>query len=132
MRVIESDKEFSKVYIAAPFTRREEARQLRDALVNLGLTVTSSWLDTTTENYDAPLEVLQNEAWYDKEDIEAADYVVVLVYPGEGCGMHFEAGYAHHAGIHLVVIGDRSKGIFYLLDDHTYYPSITAYLESFE
>ena len=92
-----------KVYIAARWDRREEARLLAHRLVEeLGWEVTSSWLYPGEEDEAATTEQQAKWAGRDIEDIERSALLILLTdergSKTNGGGKDFEAGYALGVG----------------------------------
>lgn len=100
-----------KVYIAAPWAHREEAKTVRDKFVAKGFTVTSRWLDVD-ETTCSPVE----EAHNDLVDILEAGVMVVLNLE-KSEGKAFEQGFAMAHEKPIFVIGDPANylNIFQLL-----------------
>lgn len=99
-----------KVYVAAPWVRRSEARDVRDRLVKAGHKVTSRWLDTQSNN---SVESLQSEATNDLQDIRTADALVVLnLSTSEGKAV--ETGYALAMDLPIFVVGGVSNVFHWL------------------
>lgn len=100
-----------KVYIAAPFELRNDARELMHALEAKGHEVTSSWLRELDEESDKWARV-------DLQDIARADIFLLLNPDGwqrkGGGGRHTETGYAIALGKQIVVAGVRSNIFHYL------------------
>jgi len=108
-----------KIYLAAAYSRREEARQLADELNQLpGITVAARWLSelSTTPDGMSRLEFRRRRALEDLEDVDAADVLVRLTdtlamaaetVPANlitGSRM-FEQGYAWALGKSVIVVG---------------------------
>ncbi len=101
-----------KVYIAAPYPLRSEARDLGLTLRNLGHHVTSRWLLKDDDSSDATAQM-------DLDDVDRAD-VLLLWQPGEWAnkgtgGRHVEFGYALAIGKPVVVFGSKTN-VFHYLD----------------
>jgi hypothetical protein len=100
-----------KVYIAAPWKRKAEARVAADRLRDAGYTITSRWIDVHGDTTDP--EQLEIEAGNDLEDIEAADYFVLLnLEPSEGKAV--ETGIALIEDIPIIGVGKPSNVFHYL------------------
>jgi len=103
-------------YLAAPFTHRDEARQVRELIqTHLGWACTSSWIDNHLSAFDAldPV-VASNEAYSDIDDIIAAECMVFLnLAPSEG--KMFELGFAVASDMPIYFIGEPTH-IFHHLD----------------
>lgn len=97
-----------KAYVAAPFYRKDEVRQVIKDLACLGVESTARWVDSHNSDYDAKPEVLKTEAAEDLYDIERADTFILLAHwPKEGSGgKDVEFGYALGRGKKMVVVGE--------------------------
>lgn len=93
-----------RLYVASPWRHREQAVEAADFFRAEGFLVGARWLAkhghaTTDEQYQA-------EAQADEEDVLAADAFVVL-NTGRSEGKSWEASLAYHAGIPVIVVGER-------------------------
>jgi nucleoside 2-deoxyribosyltransferase len=89
-----------RVYLAAPWIHRAEARQAREKLTAAGYDVNSRWLDVD-ETTTSP----EVEAVNDMTDILSSDALVVLNLAkseGKAC----ETGMAIVAGMPVISVGD--------------------------
>lgn len=67
------------IYLAAPWRRREEAREARQALLSAGLHCNSRWLDVATDASQT------EEAENDFEDVYESDgFLLLNLEPSEG------------------------------------------------
>ena len=109
-----------KIYLASRFSRGRELQGYRDELRQIGLMVTSRWLDGHGVGAEANAvytdETLATFAVEDLEDIEQADVLIAFTeYRGVGYmsgGRHVEAGYALALRIPIIVVGP-AENIFY-------------------
>ena len=110
-----------KVYIAAPWQLREDAKALGDRLTTAGIEITARWLTEPDGQSDLDGAVM------DLEDIDRSD-ALILLNPAEWAakgtgGRHFECGYAHARGQRsLGILGVRSNvfhHLFTLFADET-------------
>jgi hypothetical protein len=126
------------IYLATRYARHAEMRAARDALRDLGHTVTSRWVDQhgghVLESFAA--ERLNSDpahcaayAKADLDDLAAADVVVSFTTTGGGGkgGRHWEMGWAHAAGKRLVLVGPREH-VFHTLPEVEHYPDTAAFL----
>lgn len=101
----------NRVYIAAPWPIRDQAKLLRNELHAAGIVVNSRWLDETV---DAP----EDNAEDDLADIFAAEAVVLLnpvLWKNEGTGgRHVEFGVALALNKRVFILGERSN-VFHML-----------------
>jgi nucleoside 2-deoxyribosyltransferase len=95
-----------KVYVAAPWVRKAEARQVANTLLSEGHDVISRWLWLHGDS-DDPV-TLANEAQNDIDDLDAAD-VLLLVNLEQSEGKAVETGVMLAQGKPVVVIGGRSN-----------------------
>ncbi len=105
-----------RLYIAAPFIRQDEARDKARQLSAIGFEVTSRWVDEdVSAAAEATHEYNAERAHIDIEDIDAADYFVLLAdHDSRTGGKHFETGYAYATGKNLMVVG-RRENVFHHL-----------------
>lgn len=115
-----------RIYLAGPFTSRDELRTVRDRLVADGHTVTSGWLAWADEA-DGTHDRLSGRAMDDLDDVTAADTLIMRtgVPTDSGHGWHTEFGYAAALGKRLVVVGPR-ENIFHHLPAVRVYPDWDA------
>jgi nucleoside 2-deoxyribosyltransferase len=104
-----------RIYVAAPWTRRGEARAVADRLREAGYDIVSSWL--TEEDSQDP-DHLAIRAHIDLVDIVNSDAMVVLTLE-QSEGKSVETGIAIAMGIPVIVVGPRSN-IFHYLDPDLY------------
>lgn len=112
-----------RVYLAARFSRLPELNRYREELAELGIEVTSRWLDGGHEWVGTPDEEIPpweqaRFAMEDLDDILAADLLVCFTEPsGEGPargGRHVEMGFALALGKPILVVG-HYENVFYCL-----------------
>lgn len=101
-----------QIYLAAPFSRKDTAKQVRDQLASIGYTVVSQWMDYHGDSSD-PVE-LQRQAVIDYKEVLQAD-VLVLLNLSQSPGKATEFGVAYAAGKECYVVGGPSGNIFYHL-----------------
>lgn len=120
-----------KVYLAGRFDRQQEFRRLRDELIDIGIDVTSRWLDN---HGNASRIAAGDETYTDDElgdfaaedfaDIRDSDVVVVFTEsPDVGYtsgGRHVETGYAMALDKNVVIVGPRENVFHKLTPDHGY------------
>lgn len=122
-----------KIYMAGPWVKREECRQLQGILEAAGFTVVSRWI---TKHMDMGLaaedlntadvkvqEELTKQAIEDVLDLETAD-VFMIINSEKSEGKAFEFGYACAMRLPIIVVGDRSNNIFYQLPHVVVTPNI--------
>lgn len=83
----------TKIYLAAPWAFKEEAKKVRDQFVAAGIDVTSRWMDWHGQSgTEWNPEILEEEAINDLQDICLADGLVALHYAVSE-GKSFEQGF---------------------------------------
>lgn len=100
-----------EIYIAAPFTEREEAKLIRARLEKNGILSTARWIDSHLDDAkvkgDATLAL--QECREDLLDISRADSFLLLNYPEwqhlPRVGMSVELGWALAKGKRIFMIG---------------------------
>lgn len=126
-----------KIYLAGRYGRRQQLREVRKSLVDLGYEVTSSWLDTDFEggvgSAHAPPEMREKIALTNLKDLTRADAVVSFTEEpdstqGKRGGRHVEFGMAVAMNKRLIVIGHR-ENVFHHLPQVESYPTIWDLIE---
>jgi nucleoside 2-deoxyribosyltransferase len=117
-----------KVYLAAPYSRKEQMNVYAADLRASGITVTSSWLDEPhkpgIEEQEITYEQQRNYAIQDVEDVQAADILVFFTDPTKTlvrAGRHVEFGIAVHRRIPIYVVGEEMENIFHYLPNVTHF-----------
>ena len=106
-----------KVYIAAPWVHKAEALAAKEKFEAAGIEVTAHWIKYHS---DAALgdpqfdEELQEQAVQDVEDIVQSDVFVILNLD-KSEGKATELGFAYGLGIPTILVGPRTRNIFYYL-----------------
>lgn len=102
-----------KVYLAAPWVRKDDAKTAAERLRQAGIEVTSNWLEhegskTDSTGITSPLAHIQEQALQDIKDVQRADYLVVLnLERSEGKAV--ETGVAIAGRIPVISVGARSN-----------------------
>jgi hypothetical protein len=100
-----------RVYVAAPWVRREEAREAAQQIANAGFEITSRWLTAHAETDDPAL--LAQEAQHDIDDVRLANAIVLLnLEKSEGKAV--ETGIALALRRFVVMIGEPSNVFHHL------------------
>ncbi len=123
-----------KVYIAAPWHCREQAAQAQDDFESAGIEVSSHWIKNhlpNVENLGKSFGELAAEASEDVTDLLQADVFVILNLD-KSEGKAFEMGIAHALGIPIILVGDRTRNVFYYLDDVTQVDSVEDAIKEVE
>lgn len=109
------------IYIAAPWVNKQQSRQVRTELEELGHRVTSRWLDEEdSSSMPEDPEYCQRVAKEDLRDIDDAHLFLILTDERPvGGGHHVELGYALAREKHIVVVGP-AKSVFHHLAHHIY------------
>ena len=115
-----------RIYVAAPWTCREEAAKAATHLRNAGFIITSRWHDEHTDTIDP--RTLRDEALADLHDLGCAQGLLLLnlAYSEGKC---VEMGYALHAGLRIVIVGQRSN-LFHYHPRVRRVPSLDAAIEA--
>ena len=123
-----------KVYLAAPYSMKDIIVERAKELRNLGISVTSTWIDEphkpTTQMHELTHEEHQTYALNDVGDVEAAN-VFVFHTDETGkivrAGRHVEFGMAVILGrlryMPIVVVGNQYENIFHHLPNVFHYPT---------
>lgn len=126
-----------RVYLASRYSRAEEMRQVREVLTDLGVEVTSRWIDHHGGKYpgsftpvqlNADPEYCSKIAHVDWTDLLAADTVISFTGAGGKGGRHVEFGMAVALGKRLYTVGPREH-VFHTLPTVNHYedfPSLLA------
>lgn len=135
-----SQRQPTKVYLAAQYERNPEMRNVRDLLEPHGFQVTSRWIDQhageqevalTSRELTADPSLGQRYALVDLADITAA-HVVVVFTSGNGGGRggyHTEFGIALAMGKSLYVVGNR-ENVFHTMPLVRRVPDVHRLIES--
>jgi nucleoside 2-deoxyribosyltransferase len=130
-----------KVYLAAKYDLRDEMREHRERLKEVGIEVTSRWLDeqgSLDGNMDDKDEEFYSAtARVDLEDVLAATFIIFFAEdPRVGVprgGRHVEFGYALALNKPIAVIGPR-ENIFHHLTyaGIRHFTSLEAFIKEFK
>lgn len=118
-----------KIYLAATWDSRELMQQHAAVLSNLGITITSRWLQA--EHIEGPPAQC---AQIDLDDIDAADAIMLFSVgprgtPFTGGGRCIEFGYAIAKQKQLILIG-AIESVFHELPAVTQFLKFQGFLES--
>jgi len=112
------------VYIAAPWVAKDQALEAQKKFEQAGFVVTSHWITYHSDawpQYGTPAlapekneRELTRQAIEDLRDIEDSDAFVILNLD-KSEGKATELGYAYALGLPVVLVGERSRNIFYHL-----------------
>ena len=100
------------VYIAGPWKCKDQARKAKQAFEEAGFKVTSHWIDEH-EDWDCE-DSAQKQAIQDIEDIINSDVFVILNLDSSD-GKATELGFAYGLQLPVILVGDRTRNIFYHL-----------------
>lgn len=111
-----------KVYIACSWSKRAEAAEAQAKFKEAGFDVTSHWIEFETDLTYAdmtPDKPEHNDTWTehaikDFEDIIRSDVFVILNLDISE-GKATEMGFAYGIGIPIILVGERTRNIFYHL-----------------
>ena len=100
-----------RVYVAAPWVRRNEAREAAYQLIEAGHVVTCRWL--TVHGGDDRPERLRQEADNDLSDLLNSD-IMLLLNLEKSEGKAVETGFAIATGMDIIAVGQPSNVFHYL------------------
>jgi hypothetical protein len=108
-----------RLYVAAPFVERAEAKRIKAALQAAGHKVTSRWIDdhpgTSNAEWIDDAAKGRQEAKEDIQDIQAAQGFVLLNNYEHSTGRAIETGYALSEGMPIYILGRPTSGFHHLL-----------------
>ncbi len=124
-----------RVYLAAPYDRRVEMRQVARWLEeNCSYEVVGRWIHSDQDESKMSAMEFAEAAEGDLRDIDFADIFVLFAKPSEpGKGRFIELGYAlaskNHRRIHVIGDGARPArpSIFMFLPEIHYHPTFESY-----
>jgi hypothetical protein len=105
-----------KVYVAASFPRKPEARALAELLAREGYYITSNWVFAKDEGYYEPKDhEMCFRAKRDYNDVVAADVIVSITGDKQTMGgRHTEVGIGLQRRKHVILYGSR-ENVFHWL-----------------
>lgn len=116
-----------KVYLAAPYSWKEQMQAYRTELNDMNVEVTSRWLDEphkpTTQIGDLEPPDFQKYAIQDVNDVRYADVLIFFTDPTKTIvrgGRHVEFGIALERGMDIYVLGPH-ENIFHYLANVTHF-----------
>lgn len=113
----------SKVYLAAPWIAREDAKAFAKTLTAFGYVITHNWWDYEGENQDDEYhDFLRKCAEQDVQGVKDAD-VVVVMNSSKSEGKAVEQGLAIALNKPIIIIGEIgsvSKNVFHYLPCYTW------------
>jgi nucleoside 2-deoxyribosyltransferase len=117
-----------KVYLAAPYQKKEDIRNYAKELRSLGIEVTSRWIDEpdkpNVQLKDVDAAMLRLYAGHDVADVQAADVFVLFTDPTKTIirqGRTVESGLAIAFGMPIVAVGLEFENIFHYLPQFTHF-----------
>ena len=109
-----------RIYLAAPWARRDDARAAKAQFQTAGFTVVSTW--TEQQDTENPLQMSLN-AQSDEQQLLSAEAIVLLnLCKSEGKAT--EWGIARQAGKLCVLVGPQEGNIFYHLPGVVQFDSV--------
>lgn len=110
-----------KVYLAARYSQKEQMKEYAQQLRELGVEVTSRWLEEphapNTTLDQVPKEELATYAFHDCQDISRADVLIFFAQdpntPTVRGGRHVEFGIALSLGMLIWVVGPKENIFHY-------------------
>ena len=101
-----------RVYIAAPYNCKQEAKQLEKYLLDRNIEVMSKW------HNQEPMLDQRKAAMLDLDDLGQANTLILLELPDGQGGKDREFGWALHAGYALIVVSEQGPNcVFDNLDE---------------
>lgn len=129
-----------KVYLAAPWSFKEQAKIVKKIFVDAGFDVVSRWIDLHVpkpENSielgwaEANEEIMRREAYNDIEDVKECDVLVLMnIQPRnfESTGKAVETGIALILDKKVVLVGDKTN-VFHYHDNVTQVNGVTEAID---
>lgn len=109
-----------RIYVAAPWVNKPDALAAKEKFEAAGFEITSHWITRESHLTYADLAKPEHEdelvaqAVMDVEDIIRSDIFVILnLEKSEGKATEF--GFAYGMDIPVILVGDRTRNIFYFL-----------------
>src|SRR3990167_4537398 len=102
-----------KVYLAAPWKRKDEAKLGKIQLEEAGLEVTSRWIDLVKGEDVIDFKFFEEEAIHDVQDVYRAD-ILILLNLEKSEGKSAEMGMALAWNKPVIIVGERSNIFHYL------------------
>lgn len=111
-----------KLYLAAPYSQKDQMNIYAAELRAGGIEITSSWLNeihaATVQMQDLSHEENRKYAVQDVKDVQEADILVFFTDPTKAivrAGRHVEFGIAVQRGVPIYVVGEEMENIFHHL-----------------
>ncbi len=101
-----------RVYVAAPFARRDEVRALHGRLEALGMEPTSQWALGTEREEDLTVAMARALAVRNDDDVARSHALLMTAYPGEGGESFGEARLAIEWRVPVIWVGRRTLSTF--------------------
>ena len=121
-----------KLYLAAPWSHMEEAREAARKLTAAGHRITEPWWDHRDVNgIDDEADELVDQAWRDLEGVDNADRFILLNL-GKSEGKAVELGWALCRRIMVIAVGKRgehSNNVFHYLPQIKWVSTIEELIE---
>lgn len=111
-----------RVYVAAPWTHKEDAREAAALIEREGHEITEPWWDHPDTN--DPVE-LEDQAARDIHGVEHSD-ALVLLNLAKSEGKAVETGIALARHIPILLVGDKSNVFHSLTDDFYQFTTVQA------
>lgn len=119
-----------KIYVAAPWKNKDDARKVAEQLTAAGLGVRSRWHDTDfrADIYEAPEDIMKSEALKDLADIGDSDTMLYLNM-GMSEGKATELGMALIRAIPIYVVGGKQNNVFLHLPQVNHVASVEEFIK---
>lgn len=118
-----------KIYVAAPWAHKNEAKDVAEFLKGEGLHVTAHWIDRPPSAYELDPALMRSEALRDLEDIDQADAILYLNLK-KSEGKATEMGYALAKGIPIYAVGGTTGNVFLHLPSIRHLASVEEFVDS--
>jgi nucleoside 2-deoxyribosyltransferase len=125
-----------KIYLAAPYSRKDEINKYAAELRAGGVIVTSSWLEEPhkpdTQMQDLPHDINQGYAVQDVKDVAAADILILWTDPTKSIirqgrtaelGIWIGLNHARHRHAPVFVVGLEDENIFHHCPEVSHFES---------
>ena len=121
-----------KVYLAAPYVMKDLMKARAETLRNLGIEVTSTWLDEPFKPTQGPEDLTpeQNRDLAENDISDIHDSHIMVFQPDDTktivrAGRHVEFGIALALEMSIFVVGETRENIFHYGPNVTHFPTFT-------
>jgi nucleoside 2-deoxyribosyltransferase len=117
-----------RVYVAAPWAHKLDARVVVKQLRDAGVRVSSRWIEREETEYECAPELMRSEAQRDIEDI-IDSHALLYLNLAKSEGKATELGMAIWRGIPIYCVGGTQNNVFLHLPEITHLASVEAFIE---